>query len=113
MTDEPKDKGPELFVLNAESTYQPLLEGRPLTRGMRAGRQALAPGSMCGEHSTGAHEETLVILSGRGVVRFAGGAEFEIAAGRVVYVPPETRHNVFAGADSELRYVYVVAPVSD
>ena len=107
------DTGPQVFELEPERIYQPLLEGRPRTRGMRAGRVALGPGEECGAHSTGTHEETLVILSGRGVMKFAGGLEMELAGGRAVYVPPHTGHNVVAAPDDELRYVYVVAPIRD
>jgi len=106
------DPEPFKVKLSEAEVYQQILEGRPRSCGMRSGRQALAPGIACGRHSTGAHEEVLVILRGDGAVRMTGKDEFAVHAGEVLYVPPHTEHNVTAG-EGGLRYVYVVAPVVD
>ncbi len=104
-------RGPAKLVLSAAAEYQALLTGRPQTCGMRAGRMVLSNGGSNERHSTGAHEETLVILAGSGQVRFEGHDAIAVTAGEVVYIPPNTVHQVFADAGVELRYVYVVAPV--
>lgn len=96
--------------LSEADDYQPLLEGRPVTFGMRSGRVALGPGERCGEHTTGDHEETLVFLSGTGTAHVEGAEPLAVGAGMVAYIPPQTRHDIEAGPDG-LRYVYVVAPV--
>jgi mannose-6-phosphate isomerase-like protein (cupin superfamily) len=93
--------------------YQPLLKGVPQTSGMRAGRVYLNQGEDCGQHSTKAHEETLVFLSGKGVA-LIGEKEtaFEVGQGKICYIPPNTLHNIKNTGDLPLVYIYCVAPVS-
>jgi len=67
-------KEARVIDLSPDDVYQPLLSGSPETCGMRSGRQALAPGSECGEHSTKAHEEVLVVLEGQGLARLGDGS---------------------------------------
>jgi mannose-6-phosphate isomerase-like protein (cupin superfamily) len=95
-----------------DGLYIPLLEGPPQTCGMRSGRVLLKQGEDCGEHTTGAHEECLVVLEGRGEARVKGREPLAIEAGRVVYIPPHTTHCVHNVDCPVLRYVYVVAPVT-
>jgi mannose-6-phosphate isomerase-like protein (cupin superfamily) len=92
--------------------YQPLLTGMPQTSGMRSGRVYLKPGEACGQHSTKAHEETLVFLSGKGTA-FIGEKEstFEVGQGKICYIPPDTLHNIKNTGDLPLVYIYCVAPV--
>lgn len=98
--------------LAANEEYQPLLNGQPTTCGMRAGRVYLTPGEDCGEHSTDAHEETLVFLSGQGQ-SLVGEAKKPLAvgAGKVLYIPPYTLHNIFNSGTEPLIYIYCVAPI--
>ena len=93
--------------------YQPLLTGVPQTSGMRSGRVYLKPDEECGQHSTKAHEETLVFLSGKGTA-LIGEMEtaFEVGKGKVCYIPPHTLHNIRNTSDEPLVYIYCVAPVS-
>jgi mannose-6-phosphate isomerase-like protein (cupin superfamily) len=95
------------------SEYQPLLNGMPQTSGMRSGRVYLKPGEECGQHSTKAHEETLVFLSGKGT-SLIGEKEtaFEVGQGKICYIPPNTLHNIKNTGDLPLVYIYCVAPVS-
>jgi mannose-6-phosphate isomerase-like protein (cupin superfamily) len=88
----------------------PLLEGAPQTAGMRSGFVRLKPGEVVGWHTTGANEEALVILHGRGEARIEGQPARVFTAPRLVYIPPRTRHNVANTRDEPLEYVYVVAP---
>jgi len=99
--------------LSPEDCYQQLLGGVPETRGMRSGRQAIAPGAECGEHSTKAHEEVLVILTGSGVAKLGDGSSLELRGGQIAYIPPQMTHNVVNAGDTVLRYIYVVAPVNE
>jgi mannose-6-phosphate isomerase-like protein (cupin superfamily) len=101
-----------IIELKNDPEYQPLLTGEPQTCGMRAGRVYLKPGETCGEHSTDAHEETLVFLSGKGTSLI--GEEkipHEIGAGKVCYIPPHTLHNIKNTGTEPLVYIYCVAPV--
>jgi mannose-6-phosphate isomerase-like protein (cupin superfamily) len=93
--------------------YQPLLTGMPQTSGMRSGRVYLKPGEECGQHSTKAHEETLVFLSGKGTALIGEKEDsFEIGQGKICYIPPNTLHNIKNTSDLPLVYIYCVAPVS-
>jgi len=111
----PTEKGfgapaPRLVPLNLEGAgHQPLLRGRPETAGMRSGLVVLSPGASVGKHSTGAHEEQLVVLAGRGEFRCAGADPLAIRAESVVYCPPDREHDVVNTGSLPLRYVYVVA----
>jgi len=89
--------------------YQPILTGAPQSHGMRSGHVTLAPGEECGVHNTHKHEEILVILEGAGIAHMKDEGKFDVRAGEVLYVPPDTEHNV-VGGEGGLRYVYVVAP---
>jgi len=98
--------------LSEKAEYQQLLEGKPQTRGMRSGRVYLQPGESIGQHSTEAHEELLVFLSGKGTALI--GQEqtaFEIGQGKVCYIPPHTIHNMKNTGTETLIYIYCVAPV--
>jgi mannose-6-phosphate isomerase-like protein (cupin superfamily) len=90
---------------------QKLLDGRPQTFGMRSGRVYLQPGQACGRHSTKDREELLVFLSGRGELLIAEQERFDVAEGKVSYIPPQTLHDVRNTGDGPLVYVYCVAPV--
>ena len=98
--------------LNQKPEYQQLLQGKPQTHGMRAGMVCLQPGESCGQHSTGAHEELLVFLAGKGIA-LIGEKEtpYEVAHGEVCYIPPYTIHNNKNTGTEPLIYIYCVAPV--
>ena len=83
----------------------------PQTVSMQSGLVTLMPGENVGEHSTGAHEETIVFLEGHGEVRTDGIAHQQVEYGHVMYVPPQTLHNVFNTGDVPLKYIYVVARI--
>jgi len=102
------------FVLDVKngSEYQQLLDGSPQTHGMRSGRVFLKPGEDCGQHSTGAHEEMLVFLTGSGLALIGDNDQLEVAAGKISYIPPHTDHNVKNNGSGPLVYIYCVAPVN-
>ena len=98
--------------LRQRAEYQPLLRGEPQTHGMRSGRVYLKPGESCGEHSTEAHEEQLVFLSGKGTA-LIGKEQMacEIGEGKIIYIPPYTIHNMKNTGTEPLVYIYCVVPV--
>ena len=105
----------KVLVINLADTseYQPLLRGKPQTAGMRSGRVYLKPGEDCGQHSTKAHEETLVFLSGKGTSLIGEKeAAFEVGQGKVCYIPPHTIHNIKNTGTEPLVYIYCVAPIN-
>lgn len=89
-----------------------LLQGAPQTAGMRSGFVRLKPGATVGWHTTGGHEEALVILHGKGEALIDGQEKQAFVAPAFVYIPPDTRHNVTNTGDEPLEYVYVVAPAT-
>jgi quercetin dioxygenase-like cupin family protein len=90
----------------------PLLVGAPQTAGMRSGFVRLKPGQTVGWHTTGQHEEALVILSGEGAALIEGQPKRTLVAPAFAYIPPATRHNVSNTGKTSLEYVYVVTPVT-
>ena len=98
---------------SAGKDYVPVLTGTPESVTMRSGLVALQPGKSVGKHSTGQHEEMLIVLEGKGQMTFADGSTLPVEAGHAVYCPPETEHNVTNTGTGPLRYVYVVAAVPE
>ena len=101
---------PFVEILNDQTQHQPLLTGMPQTKGMRSGRVYLLPGQDCGRHSTETNEEMLIFLSGQGQADI-GEKTFLVGAGKIIYIPPQTIHNIVNTSDEPLCYVYCVAPV--
>ena len=102
---------PLSFGLECASSDCPLLTGSPQTAGMRSGFVRLKPGESVGAHTTGEHEEALVILKGKGKVEIEGHEAVAVSSRMEVYIPPQARHNVTNTGPEPLEYVYVVAPV--
>lgn len=89
--------------------YVPLLSGPPQTATMRSGSVVLQPSQAVGTHTTGDHEEVLVVLAGVGEMRLGDGTSLRLAAHCLAYCPPATEHDVVNTGTAPLRYVYVVA----
>lgn len=102
---------PLVKKLEGKEKYRRLLGGEPETAGFRSGCVNLEPGQDIGEHSTEGKEEALVILSGRGEISYKGEPAFIVEANSLVYIPPQTAHNVKNTGNEILKYVYIVAPV--
>jgi mannose-6-phosphate isomerase-like protein (cupin superfamily) len=100
----------QCIVLSPDAIEQPLLTGPPQTGGMRSGRVVLKAGEDMHRHSTENNEELLVFLQGK--ARVLLGNEMVMAeAGQVLYIPPQTEHQLHNDGAGELRYIYTVAPV--
>jgi mannose-6-phosphate isomerase-like protein (cupin superfamily) len=105
------NRAPLTFALDCAGGDCPLLKGMPQTSGMRGGAVRLKPGQSVGWHSTGQNEEALTILKGSGAANIQGQADVPIHEQMLVYIPPNTRHNVTNTGREVLEYVWVVAPV--
>ena len=92
-----------------DATDMMIVSGPPETMGLLSGYVVLKRGTDMPEHTTGAKEELLVVLSGQGEV-LLGGLHVEIGASEAMYIPPHTPHAVHASGSDDLRYVYVVSP---
>jgi quercetin dioxygenase-like cupin family protein len=98
--------------LKNNNEYQLILMGKPHTYGMQAGRVYLEPGQSCGQHSTNAHEEMLVFLSGQGEACIGEQKRLcQIGKGKVLYIPPHTLHDIKNSDNEPLVYIYCVAPI--
>jgi mannose-6-phosphate isomerase-like protein (cupin superfamily) len=109
------DKQVEIIELLDNNKYQSLMKP-PRSCGMRSGRVFLKHGEQCGEHSTKDHEEILVFLQGSGtaiITEENGDNEYEVGAGKVVYIPPHTKHNIKNNRENPLAYVFCVAPAAE
>jgi len=106
-----KNLEPVLVELKLGERFQRLLPGTPVTAGMKCGHVVLKPGESVGEHKTSAREEAIIILEGRAQVICEGKLQFSAAKDNLIYMPPETAHDIKNCSDTILRYVYVVTPV--
>jgi mannose-6-phosphate isomerase-like protein (cupin superfamily) len=104
---------PMTFTLECPGGDCPLLKGAPQTMGMRGGHVRLKPGENVGWHSTGRHEEALVILQGQGTANIEGHADVPLRVHVLAYFPPDTKHNVTNTSNQILEYVWIVAPVTN
>ena len=109
---ERQAKHPLAFPLDCAGGDCPLLKGSPQTSGMRGGSVKLKPGESVGWHSTGQHEEALIILHGNGAANIEGQADVPLHEKMLAYIPPDTKHNVTNTGGERLEYVWVVAPTS-
>ena len=105
------EKKVRMIDLRNDVEYQSLLDGRPETSGLRAGRVYLQAGESCGQHNTERNEEVLVFLSGRGLAVIGNNCCYEVGEGKVSYIPPDTVHDIKNTGNQPLIYVYCVAPV--
>jgi mannose-6-phosphate isomerase-like protein (cupin superfamily) len=97
---------PKVVALDtAGKDYLQVVGGPPESVTMKSGLVALAHGKSVGKHSTGQHEELLVILEGKGEMVFGDGSKLPVEAGHALYCPPETEHNVTNTGTDPLRYV--------
>ncbi len=102
---------PLLVKLEGEQRFLRLLPGAPVTAGIKSGYMILKPGESVGEHKTEAKEEAIVILAGEAEVFCGGKLLFTARENNLVYIPPETSHDIKNSGDKTLKYVYLAAPV--
>jgi quercetin dioxygenase-like cupin family protein len=61
-----------------------------------------------GEHTTGSHEELIIVLEGEGEIEAEDAGRKKIIKGDAAYNPPETKHNVYNFNEHPLKYIYIV-----
>jgi quercetin dioxygenase-like cupin family protein len=106
-----KDIKPLHVELSGSEKFTRLLGGFPATNGMKSGYVTLLPGEAVGEHKTDAREEAIIVLEGQASVYVEKELRFTAKAPSLVYVPPETEHDIRNAGSAKLKYVYVVTPV--
>ena len=99
----------EVKLVNLESgqKYQRLFSKDSGTRGIKSGHVILEPGENIGEHTTSGREEVIIILRGSGDVKINKDKILKVSANAVIYIPPETMHDVKNTGEGILEYVFV------
>ena len=100
---------PKIVKLKSGSKYQRLFSRDSGTRGIKSGHVTLKEGEEIGEHSTNDLEEALIILKGSGrlIINKKKGLDFE--DNTVLYVPPDTIHNVKNTGSGVLEYIFITS----
>ena len=80
----------------------------PVSSGIKSGYVILHKGEEIGEHVTDNREEVLYVVEGEAKVTVDGIPEYA-EAGSMIYIPPQTKHNVANENDEEVKYIYVTA----
>jgi len=106
MADLPK---PKIVKLESNSKYQRLFNKDSGTRGLKSGHVILKKGEEIGEHSTNDLEEALVILKGKGSLLVNSEEEFDFEDNSVLYIPPDTVHNVKNTGNGILEYIFITS----
>jgi len=83
------------------------LLGLEETKQVKSGLVVLKPGENVGLHITEKREEVIVILEGNAMVEDEKERQ-NVTVGQIIYIPPETKHNVTNIGDNNLRYIYIV-----
>lgn len=94
-----------------DERFQRLLAGIPATAGMKSGYVTLKPQESIGEHVTEDKEEAIIILEGTAEVYIQGKLFTVVQAKSLVYVPPETTHDIKNIGNGTLRYIYITMPL--
>ncbi|MDD5566221.1 MAG: cupin domain-containing protein [Candidatus Omnitrophica bacterium] len=102
---------PLVTPIGGDERFQRLLAGIPATAGMKSGYVTLKPQESIGEHVTDAKEEAIIILEGTAEVYIEGKLFCAVQAKSLVYIPPETGHDIKNIGNGTLRYVYVTMPL--
>jgi len=105
------DKTPLVIKFTGKEKYQRLLSPEAQTNGLKSGLVNLKPGEEIGEHSTNEREEAIIILNGKAIIYYTDGNHFDAEADSIVYMPPNTRHNIKNVGEVILSYIFVVTPV--
>ncbi|MEK7868117.1 MAG: cupin domain-containing protein [Candidatus Omnitrophota bacterium] len=106
MADLPK---PKIVKLESNSKYQRLFNKDSGTLGLKSGHVILKKGEEIGEHSTNDLEEALVILKGKGLLLINSEEEFDFEDNSVLYIPPDTVHNVKNTGNGILEYIFITS----
>ena len=99
----------KIVKLESGSRYQRLFNKDSGTCGMKSGHVILKKGEEIGEHSTNGLEEALVVLKGRGRLVINKDEAIDFETNTVLYVPPDTIHNVKNIGNETLEYIFIAS----
>jgi len=103
-----RDLKPLVVALKGNEKYQRLLSDVSDTAGMKSGYVVLKPNESVGEHNTEAKEEVIIILKGRAEVYISDCPLFCAEENHLIYIPPQTVHDIKNISEGDLRYVFAV-----
>ena len=110
MNNKIKKPVTKLIKLDGTKKYQPLLKKELGSLKIRSGYVVLRKGENVGEHTTNNVEEMLIILEGKADVMVNKKKTIKIDKNSIVYLPPNTVHDVKNTLHKILRYIYVTSP---
>ena len=99
-----------LFIkaLDSSRKFKRLFGNSNKQKGLAAGLMVIKKGDSVGIHNTENREEILVVLQGKAQVSVAG-KRFILKNGMMLYIPPNSLHNVRNTETRLLKYLYVTA----
>jgi len=103
-----KTTKPFIRKLYTKRKFKRLLGNSRVKKGLCSGFVSLKRSESIGAHSTGRKEEIIIITGGKGEASI-GGKQFLLKKGMVLYVPPDTLHDLKNVSSGFLKYVYVTA----
>lgn len=111
MKNKLKKPLPKLIKLDKTKRYQRLLKEKLGSLKIHSGHVVLRKNENIGEHITDNVEEMLIILEGKADIFIDKKKVFKPGRNTVVYIPPNTAHDVKNAGSKILRYIYVTSPV--
>ena len=99
----------KVIPLTGTEKYTRLLKDGVDTVRMKSGYVVLQPGESVGEHSTEGKEEILVVLEGEAALTIEKKPAVKVPRQYVIYIPPQTLHNVENAGCEVLRYLFIVS----
>ena len=97
--------------LKGRQRFLRLLGDSTKVKGLRSGLVTLKPKEFIGEHKTDHKEEVIIILKGSATVYFGKKNKLKAPQNTLVFIPPETTHNIENSGKRILQYVYVTTQV--
>jgi len=95
-------------TLDSARKFKRLFGNSRKKKGLCSGFVTLKRGKSVGIHSTGKKEEIIIVLEGKAQVSIAG-KHFILKDRTMLYIPPNTLHNVKNIDTRSLKYLYVTA----
>ncbi len=102
-------KEPRLVKLESIEKYQRLVNKDLGSSGLKSGHVVLKAGENIGEHSTNEREEIIIVLRGEGKAVVDKNKIFTIKGNHVLYIPPQTTHDIKNSGKKDLEYVFVTS----
>lgn len=101
-----------LINLETKNKYQRLVNEDSGTCGIKSGHVILKPGERIGKHTTENREEMVIVLKGRGEAKIAQENTLKIKKNTVLYVPPQTIHDIKNTGSKVLEYIFITSPIN-